>query len=127
MPEAEPRHPRFWRFYRTASGACPVREYLDGLTSADRAAIQVRMEQVRARGLEAARHVRGEIYEVRIAHDQRQFRALFATEGRYSQVLLAVEAFTKKTRKTPQDKIELAEQRLRDHRARGNDADQAAP
>jgi ribosome-binding protein aMBF1 (putative translation factor) len=43
---------------------------------------------------------------VRIAHDNRQFRVLFATEGRYSQVLLAVEAFTKKTQHVWRDFLE---------------------
>ena len=81
------------------------------------------MERVQDRGLVAARHLRGEIYEVRIAHDDHQFRVLFATEGRYSQVLLAVEAFTKKTQQTPSDKIRLAEQRLHDHRARARRAE----
>jgi phage-related protein len=123
VDEYQSQHPRFWRFYRTASGANPVLEYLDRLTAAERAAFRVSMERVRERGLVAARHLRGDIYEVRIAHDNRQFRVLFAAEGRYSQVLLAVEAFTKKTQQTPPDRIDLAERRLYDHRARAKKAE----
>ena len=39
-------------------------------------------------------------------------------QGRYSQVLLALEAFSKKTQRTPPPKIELAEKRLADWRSR---------
>ena len=49
------------------------------------------------------------------------FRILFATEGRSGQVLLALDGFSKKTRKTPPALVELAERRLldwRDHRRR---------
>lgn len=44
---------------------------------------------------------------------------LFATEGTRSQVLLSVVAFVKKTRKTPQGELDLAESRLAQWRARG--------
>ncbi len=45
-------------------------------------------------------------------------RVLFAEEGRYGQVLLALEAFPKQTQRTPPEAIDLAELRLRDCRAR---------
>ena len=61
-----------------------------------------------------ARHVRGAIYEVRADGDRVTYRVLFATEGKRGQVLLALEAFTKKGRKTPSSSIALAERRLRD-------------
>ncbi len=41
-------------------------------------------------------------------------RALFAKQGRYGQVLLALHVFKKKTQQTPHSAIELAEKRLRD-------------
>lgn len=66
-----------------------------------------------------ARHLRGDIYEVRASTDRHEFRILFATEGKRSQVLLSLEAFSKKTQKTPSPKIALAEQRLADWRNRG--------
>ncbi len=69
--------------------------------------------------MRAARHLRSEIYEVRVSGENRIYRVLFATEGRYSQVLLALEAFDKKTQKTPPAKIELAQERLADWRKRG--------
>ena len=47
--------------------------------------------------------------------------ARFATEGRYSQVFLALEGFKKKTQKTPPEVIRLAERRLASWRERGRD------
>jgi phage-related protein len=74
------------------------------------------MKEVEARGLAAARHLRGEIYEVRASGNKRTLRMLFASEGR--RVFLALECFAKKTQKTPSGKIRLAESRLKDWRNR---------
>jgi len=70
-------------------------------------------------GLRAARHLRGEIWEVRATGENRIYRVLFAAEGRFGQVLLSLETFAKKSQKTPPGKVALAERRLREWRARG--------
>jgi phage-related protein len=77
------------------------------------------MKDVAERGLPAARHLRGEVYEVRADAATRSFRVLFSTEGRYSHLLLSLSAFEKRTQKTPPREIEVAEDRLRDWRSRG--------
>ncbi len=77
------------------------------------------MDKVREEGLRRARHLRGEIYEVRAAHDTNSYRVLFAALGRFSHILLALESFKKTTQRTPVAKIELAEQRLADWRRQG--------
>lgn len=110
---------RRWRDYRTAAGRRPVHEFITDLSLEDQAEIAAAMRDVRTDGLEVARHVRGEIYEVRASGEQEEFRILFATEGTRSQVLLSLEAFSKKTRKTPPPKITLADRRLADWRKRG--------
>jgi phage-related protein len=76
------------------------------------------MREVQELGLPIARHVRGDIYEVRAEGDRQIFQVLFATEGRRSQILLSLEGFSKKTRRTPPEKIRLAERRLADWRRR---------
>jgi hypothetical protein len=53
------------------------------------------MKDVQINGLAVARHLRGEIYEVRASAARAAYRVLFATEGAKSQVLLAVSALTK--------------------------------
>ena len=65
------------------------------------------------------RHLRGDIWEVRVASSGNAYRILFAAEGRFSQILLALEACQKTTQRTPPATIELAERRLADWRQRG--------
>lgn len=109
---------RRWRDYRTTAGRRPIKEFVDGLSDSDAAAVVAAMKDVRELGLAAARHLRGELYEVRADGERQTFRILFAPEGKHGQVLLALEAFSKKTQKTPPQKIQLAERRLADWRRR---------
>lgn len=109
---------RRWRDYRTAAGRRPVKDFFDGLSDADAAAVVAAMKEVRALGMSAARHLHGDVCEVRAEGDRQIFRVLFAAEGRRDQILLSLEGFSKKTRKTPPEKIRLAERRLADWRRR---------
>ena len=77
------------------------------------------MKEVREEGLSAAKHLGGDIWEVKADTADKFFRVLFAPEGRYGQVLLALEGFAKKTRKTPPQTLRLAKRRLSDWRNRG--------
>lgn len=52
---------RRWRHYETPSGRRPVKAFIDGLTDRDKASVLAAMKEVRAHGLIAARHLRGEI------------------------------------------------------------------
>ncbi len=121
MSEASPwnRRPRRrWRDYRTPTGRRPIRDYLLALSDEDRAAVLAAMKEVRDCGQAAARHLRGELYEVRADGRDATYRVIFATEGRNGRVLLSLHAFAKKTRKTPLDAIDVAEDRLKTWRAR---------
>jgi phage-related protein len=100
-------------------GGRPVKEYLDRLTDEEAAEIVAATKEVARDGLRAARHLRGDIYEVRAFCESRDFRILFSAEGRYGQVLLALVAFAKQTQRTPKREIDLAESRLKDWRNRG--------
>jgi hypothetical protein len=99
---------RRWRDYRTASGRRPIKEFSDEPADGDAAAVAAAMTDVREVGLTAARHLRGEIHEVRADGDRQTFRILFAREGRRGRVLL------------PPQKIRLAERRLAEWRRRSN-------
>jgi hypothetical protein len=110
---------RQWRDYRTAAGGRPVKAFFDELTDEEVASIVAGMKEVVDRGLPSARHLRGDIYEVRADAPSRSFRLLFSAEGSYSQVLLSLSVFEKRTQKTPPRELELAEGRLRDWRQRG--------
>lgn len=76
------------------------------------------MRTIELSGITAARHLSGDLYEVRITGPV-HYRLIFATEGRHSQVLLALDAFAKKSKRTPKQHLRLAEHRLHDWRCRG--------
>lgn len=90
------------------------------LPTPERAAVTAAMADVANNGRKAARHLRGEIWEVRAEGADVTYRLLFATEGRHSHVLLGLVFFVKKTQRTPPAQIELAERRLDDWRSRGS-------
>jgi hypothetical protein len=69
---------RRWRDYRTSAGRRPIKEFIDELSDTDAAAVVAAMRDVREAGLAAARHLRGEIYEVRADGARQTFRILFA-------------------------------------------------
>ena len=71
-----------------ASGRQPVKEFVDGLSEKDAAAVVAAMEEVQAEGLSSARHLGGKSYEVRADGFRVIYRILFAPQGRRSQVLL---------------------------------------
>jgi phage-related protein len=118
-PRLQPR--RRWRAYKTAAGRCPVEEFIDALSDDDAAAVLEAMQEVREQGLRASRHLDGDIWEVRVDGDRVIYRVLFAEEGTRGRVLLSLEAFKKKTQKTPPTAITLAKRRLADWRRRGNE------
>jgi hypothetical protein len=80
-PESRPPPRRRWRDYRTPSGRSPVEEFIDSLSGSDAAAVLAGMADVRDRGLIAARHLDGDIWEVRVDGDRVIYRILFAEEG----------------------------------------------
>lgn len=112
---------RRWRFYTTRSGRSPVKDFVTDpkLPGADRDEIIAALKDVQVNGLEVARHLHGDLYEVRAEGRATAYRVLFTAEGARSQVLLALSAFKKKTQKTPKAELELAQQRLDDWRRRG--------
>ena len=114
------RYRRQWRFYRSPTGREPVRDFLDHVTDEDAAAIAAAMKQVRdaGRGHVDVNHLHGEIWQVEIDGTRVIYRLLFAEEGRFSQVLLALEIVNKKWQSAKSRHIALAERRLADWRAR---------
>jgi phage-related protein len=58
-------------------------------------------------------------WQIEIDGERVIFRLLFAEEGRFGQVLLALEIINKKWQKAREQNIRLAEKRLSDWRQRG--------
>jgi len=80
------------------------------------------MDEVRRLGLSAARHLRGEIYEVRAEGMSNSIRLLFANEGKKGRILLALTVYEKRRQKALASEMRLAERRLADWRRRGKEA-----
>ena len=109
-----------WRDYRTAGGARPVAEFIASRSLLDRVEIAAAMKDVCDHGVRTtARHLRGPLYEVRANGVDESYRLIFAQEGRKGRVLLALVVLSKKTQKTPERDLRLAERRLGDWRDRG--------
>ena len=98
-----------------------MKEFIDRLSDIDAAAVIAGMKDVQVNGNQVAHHLGGDIYEVRAAGDRQAFRILYATEGEQDQVLLALEAISKKSQRTPQKTIQLARRRLADWRSRARE------
>ena len=72
---------RRWRVYTTRSGRSPVRDFIAALTDEEAADVAAAMSDVRRDGVRVAKHVEGEIYEVKADSERQTFRILFAEGG----------------------------------------------
>ncbi len=131
MASEPARRRRRWRFYSTASGREPVRGFLSDprLSDIDAASIAAAMKEVRqlGRAHPEVNHLHGDIWQIEVDGYRAIYRLLFAEEGRYGHVLLALDIVNKKWQKARTRDIQLAEERLRDWRQRGKRVPHATP
>jgi phage-related protein len=96
-------------FFRTGTGNEPVREWLKELPVEDRRAVGRDLERVQHRwpvGMPLARPLGKGLWEVRTTlASSRIARVIFCF---HDEELVALNAFIKKTRKTPQDALDVA-------------------
>ena len=102
-------------FYRTRGGAEVVRDWLRDLEAPDRHAIGQDLMRVQYRwpvGMPLCRALGDGLWEVRSAlPGNRTARVLFSV---HQERILALHGFIKKTRKTPNEDLELARRRKRE-------------
>lgn len=101
-------------FYRSRSGSEPVRNWLKDLPKAERKVIGVDIAYVQFKwpiGKPRVDHLRGAIWEIRSDLGTRIARILFAVANSH---LVLLHGFIKKTQKTPNPDIDLAEKRLKE-------------
>ncbi len=101
------------RFFRTESGAEPVREWLKGLSAADRKAAGEDIKTVQfgwPLGMPLVRKMGDGLWEVRIRLEGRTARVLFTTSD---DVAILLHGFIKKSEKTPREDLDLAKDRLK--------------
>ncbi len=98
-------------FYRNANGNEPVRDWLVGLSRADRLEIGTDIKSVEFGwpiGLPVCRSLGNGIWEVRSTLNNRIARVLFCIED---DVMWLLQGFIKKQQTTPKNEIELARKR----------------
>jgi len=106
------------RFFRTDTGAEPVRNWLRTLSAFDRKLIGEDIKTVQfgwPMGMPLIDHLGGDLWEVRSKLDTRIARTLFVTEG---GTMVLLHAFIKKQQKTPKPDLDLAKERLKQLRRR---------
>ncbi len=105
-------------FYETASGKCPVEEFLEGLKPKEAQKITwvlrliEELPAIPKTYFKKLTNTDG-IWEVRIVFGSNIFRILGFLDG--SKLIVLNHAFQKKTQKTPQQAIKTAETRKRDY------------
>ena len=103
-------------FFATRSGREPVREWLLGLDAGDRRRVGEEIAYVQAKwplGKPRVDHVRGRVWEVRVALPGRVARVLFAMDD---GEMVLLHGFIKKTRRTDAGDIALALERWKEWR-----------
>ena len=109
-----PKAPWQIEFYERDDGGCPVEDFLNGLDRPHRAKalalIQLLAEQGLALPFPYSSQVRGRIRELRTQHGRENLRVLYFGAATREWVLL--HGFTKRTPKTPERDIVIAEARM---------------
>lgn len=104
-------------FYIDSNGREPVTEFLDGLPSSQRAKVAKLMYLLSEQGVllkePYTKQIRGKLRELRIKDHLGNIRILYFTFTGRRFILL--HGFLKKTAKTPEREIELAEKRMKDY------------
>jgi phage-related protein len=100
-------------FYRSDSGAEPVRDWLKTLSSNERRIIGADIKTVQygwPLGMPLVGHIEKDIWEIRSKLETRISRILFVTQPR---IIILLHGFIKKQQKTPKQDLEIAQARLK--------------
>lgn len=109
------------KFYQTSSGREPVREWLNELAESDRKAIGNDIKTVQfgwPLGMPLVRKLAPGLWEVRAHMTDGIARVLFTVVG---AAMVLLHGFVKKSQKTPNSDLLLAQQRIRHMLAEDND------
>jgi phage-related protein len=108
-------------FYKTDSGKCPVEEHLDSLTDTQVAKITWVLKLIRETQNVSSKYFKklvntDDIWEVRVSVGNNIFRLLGFIQNQ--ELIILTNSFQKKSQKTPQKEIKLAERRKKDYLSR---------
>lgn len=104
-------------FYRTASGNCPVVEFLESLDSKQAQKVTWVMQLVRDLSRPPSQYLKklvgSELWEIRTNYGGNAFRLIGFYDG--EQLIVLTNGFAKKTQKTPKQEIDTANARMKDY------------
>ena len=105
-------------FYRTASGHCPVEQFLDSLTVRQSTKVTWTLRLIEELEFVPKQYFKklvgtDDIWEVRVNVGGDTFRLLSFFDG--PKLVVLTHAFAKQTRRIPRSAIRLAEQRKQDY------------
>jgi phage-related protein len=108
-------------FYKTDSGKCPVEEHLDSLTDTQVAKTTWVLKLIRETQNVSSKYFKklvntDDIWEVRVSVGNNIFRLLGFIQNQ--ELIILTNSFQKKSQKTPQKEIKLAERRKKDYLSR---------
>jgi phage-related protein len=110
------KSPLLVRFYRTAAGHEPVREWLRSLPKDQRQAVGEAIKTVQIGwpiGMPLVRKLERALWEVRTAIPPNEIARVIFTLGSAPQAIILLHGFVKKSQKTPQHELDTARQRLK--------------
>ena len=106
------------RFYKFATGRCPIEEYFDSLTNKQFEKISFVLDIVEQTDIVPRKYFKklkgtDDLWEVRVQHGNNIFRILGFFDG--NELVILNHGFTKKSQKIPQKEISTAEKRKRNY------------
>jgi len=109
--------------YENVSGRKPVAEFIASLKPGEQAkiarAIDLLEEFGPQIGMPYIKHLGGGLWELRVPFGGQSFRLLFFIKG---NTMIMVNAFSKKTPKTPLKELSIATARMKDYKKRMGDS-----
>ncbi|MEN8191827.1 MAG: type II toxin-antitoxin system RelE/ParE family toxin [Bacteroidota bacterium] len=111
-------------FYKSTSNKCPVTDFLDTLSGKQVQKITWVLEMIEELKIVPKQYLKkltstDDIWEVRVVLSSNIFRLLGFFDG--NNLVILTNGFVKKTQKTPQKEIKLAEKRKKDYLKRKGD------
>lgn len=103
-------------FFASLSGRCYVEDFVDGLTSKDKAYVLAALKEIEHNGLTAVgcqfRQIEGKLWEVKIKAPQGGYRIFYVMVS--SQEMMCLHAYKKQGQKAPQKELDVARKRMKE-------------
>lgn len=103
-------------FFSSNYGRCYVEDFIDDLTTGDRAAIFAVLKDIELHGLSAVgcqfRQLDGKLWEIKIKAPNGGYRIFYAMVS--SEEMMCLHAYKKQGQKAPKKELETARKRLKE-------------